>query len=258
MQALDIPFPALDRNAASTSSIKTAYCVANSELKNEPGSAPEFRIYQNHHYHPSCDVRGLIPLITSLFIMSDLVENAIPNDAMHTGFWVNWSYGQIRGATLTLSHRNGGLLTAFLALFITIVGRSFWRLFCFIVHSRLSKPENPQHTLHHQQQVVLRNAATGMIGLQLFSQLAWKWRHITARHRFRTFLLMSLTAIIMTVFYMASIFSSEVRALTKDGVRAALVPCLQPEIGTTALSKFSGLPLKPSYAITFFDIHKIL
>lgn len=52
----------------------------------------------------------------------------------YTGVWTNWSHGRIFGLTLTLSHRNGAFLTAFLALFVTFVGTCFWRITKFALH----------------------------------------------------------------------------------------------------------------------------
>lgn len=45
------------------------------------------------------------------------------NYEVHLGFWTNWSHGQIQGATVTLTRRNGGFLIAFLAIFIGMVGK---------------------------------------------------------------------------------------------------------------------------------------
>ncbi|KAH6614799.1 hypothetical protein C7974DRAFT_442811 [Boeremia exigua] len=47
-----------------------------------------------------------------------LSDDSSCND-IYTGFWVNQAYGPLRGACLTLSHEVGGLLIAFLALFVT-------------------------------------------------------------------------------------------------------------------------------------------
>lgn len=55
--------------------------------------------------------------------MADLgVSDEYP---IHLGFWTNWSHGRVKGATITLTHRNGALLTAFLALFVAFAGTSF-------------------------------------------------------------------------------------------------------------------------------------
>lgn len=80
--------------------------------------------------------------------MNGTVAQSLLAYPVYTGIWFNWSQGRIQGATLTLSHQNGGLLTAFLALFITVVASSFWRLFCFAAHFKLSAGKSPQDGLY--------------------------------------------------------------------------------------------------------------
>lgn len=53
---------------------------------------------------------------------------------MYTGVWINWSNGVVLGSTLTLSSRDGGLLTAFLAIFISAAGAALWRILSYILH----------------------------------------------------------------------------------------------------------------------------
>lgn len=80
-----------------------------------------------------------------IVITKNLLDNPV-----YTGIWVNWSHGRIEGATITLTHRDGGLLTAFIALFVTIVASSFWRLFCFAAHLKLSAMDAPQDGLYRK------------------------------------------------------------------------------------------------------------
>lgn len=144
--------------------------------------------------------------------MSGAITNSISDDAIYNGAWTNWSKGgAIKGATLTLTHRDGGLLTAFLALFVTFAGRSFWRLFCFIAHACLSAGATPQDGLYHQRQAILRNATTGFIGLQYFVQLGWGWRNKALKSWLRIIPLITVTALLVVSFYVAGIFSSQVR-----------------------------------------------
>lgn len=53
---------------------------------------------------------------------------------IYRGPWINWSHGLIAGATVTLGEREGGLLTAFIATFVTIVGAELWKIICYISH----------------------------------------------------------------------------------------------------------------------------
>jgi hypothetical protein len=62
-------------------------------------------------------------------------------DNIYTGFWVNQAYGPFRGACLTLSHEAGGLLIAFLALFVTAASSSIWKMFYASCH--LCDTNNP-------------------------------------------------------------------------------------------------------------------
>lgn len=142
--------------------------------------------------------------------MSSGVVNIGAEDAIYTGIWINWTYGRVRGATLTLSHRDAGFLTAFLALFVSVAGRGFWRLFCFVMHFKFST-NNLEDGLHHQRQAILRNAATDLDGLQYFIQLAWKWRNRATKRLSRLVPIISITVLITASFYVASILSSQVR-----------------------------------------------
>src|SRR4051794_20253796 len=93
---------------------------------------------------------------------------------IHHGPWINWSHGLIQGATITLGERDGGLLTAFIATFVTIVGAGLWKIICYTSHQLRSTP-TPQDGLHHQQQVILKNS-TGPAGTAwLFLQQTWCW-----------------------------------------------------------------------------------
>lgn len=97
---------------------------------------------------------------------------------VYLGFWINWSHGRVRGATITLSRNNGSLLIAFLALFVAASGKSFWRLLCFALHQATSAPATPQDGFYHQRQAILRNSETAMQGgWEIFnSMIAWKRR----------------------------------------------------------------------------------
>lgn len=49
------------------------------------------------------------------------------------GVWTNWSLGgRVTGSTITLTHRNGALLIAFIALFVTFSGSRLWRILRYI------------------------------------------------------------------------------------------------------------------------------
>lgn len=91
---------------------------------------------------------------------------------IYHAFWVNWSNGLIVGATVTLGEREGGLLTAFIATFVTVVGAELWKIICYISHQVRSKSA-PQDGLYRQQQVIFRTSPTPAGAAWLFSQQAW-------------------------------------------------------------------------------------
>lgn len=95
---------------------------------------------------------------------------------VHLRFWTNWSHGKVRGTTITLTRNNGGLLIAFVAIFVGATGRSLWRIFCFILHYLLSTPMESKDGFHHQRQAIIRNSDTASQGgwQLLTSVVTWK------------------------------------------------------------------------------------
>jgi hypothetical protein len=136
---------------------------------------------------------------------------------MHLGFRTNWSYGAVKGGTITLTTRNGGFLIAFLAIYVGMVGKTFWRLGCFALHRYLSTTA-PRDGLYHQRQAILRNSDTAQDGAWrlLMSMLAWRKR---ARRPVLRLLPIILAAFLLAAtFGVASIFSSNVTADTVNEV----------------------------------------
>lgn len=133
----------------------------------------------------------------------------VTDEDVYLGFWINWSRGRTCGATLTLNRRNGGLLTAFLALFVTVVGTRFWRLGCFCIHRYFSS-EHARDALCHQQQAILRNAAESTSGLWTLLRACWAWRRngLSPSRRFLSSILFAILTFM--VFSVATIFSSEI------------------------------------------------
>lgn len=98
-----------------------------------------------------------------------------PNYEVHTGFWTDWTNGSVFGGTITLNKRDGSLLIAFIALFVSVVGTSFWRICCFALH-QFSSTHMAQDALYHQRQAIFRNAANGTSGLWGLLNIWWEWR----------------------------------------------------------------------------------
>ncbi|KAF2670197.1 hypothetical protein BT63DRAFT_231540 [Microthyrium microscopicum] len=128
---------------------------------------------------------------------------------VYLGIWTDWSYGRIRGATLTLNSQHGGLLAAFIALFVSFAGTSFFRFAYFVLHHIFSSNES-QDTLYHQRQAILRNSANGTTGLWSLTCLLWIWRGSGSRIYSRLLPSIALTLIIVSAFAIAGIFSSRI------------------------------------------------
>ena len=128
---------------------------------------------------------------------------------VYTGAWIDWTKGRIQGSTITLSQRNGSLLTAFLGIFVTVAGASFWRILCFLVHQYQAKPRLFD-AAHHQQQAILRNSSTPGSAAWQLTQLGWSWRKISKKPLWRGIPLVVLALLNMTLFGIAGIFSAEV------------------------------------------------
>lgn len=150
--------------------------------------------------------------------MSSSVTQSVKNQEIYLGFWTNWSYGSVRGATLTLTQRDGGLLLAFLALFVTVAGTCFWRIVCFILHYKLSS-DTSKDGIYHQRQAILRNAANTTSGLWSLLQMNWVWRKHTQAKPYRRILpLIMFSVIIISGFIVASILSSKISTSMENEV----------------------------------------
>jgi hypothetical protein len=127
---------------------------------------------------------------------------------IYTGLWINWSHGPILGSTLTLSARNGGLLTSFLATFITVVGGQLWRILSFCFH-QLRSSRGPQDGLHHQQQNIFRNTASPGSAAWSFLLIGYAWRHKTRHPIVRSWPWAVLAVVYMSIFAVLSVFQSQ-------------------------------------------------
>lgn len=127
--------------------------------------------------------------------------------SIYTGPWINWSHGFVLGSSITLSSRDGAILTSFIATFVTIVGAQVWKIICFILHQSRASQE-PQDGLYHQHQNVFRNSSTPGGAAWSFSLQSWYWWG-RARHSTMRSLPWALFSILYIVLFAAlSIFSS--------------------------------------------------
>lgn len=136
---------------------------------------------------------------------------------IYTGVWVNWSRGRLEGSTLTISTSHGGLLSAFLAIFISLAGIAFWRITSFALH-QMRAGKAFHDGLHHQQQLIFRNTGTASGAFWQMLQLPKFWGNNAKNSWLRTLPLALLALSNVVVFAIAAIFSSEVTKATGKGV----------------------------------------
>ena len=130
--------------------------------------------------------------------------------SVYLGVWTDWSHGSVKGLTFTTTLRNGGLLVAFLALFVTFTGTCFWTIVSFITHQTLSR-QAPQNATYHQRQAILRNSGTSGAALWKFLQMTWAWRRINLAGSIKlTLVPLLLSLLSFCAFAAAGIFSSQV------------------------------------------------
>ena len=150
--------------------------------------------------------------------------------SIYTGLWINWSHGAILGATITLNQRDGGLLTAFLAIFVSVAGAACWRITAYAIH-QCRASQDYKDALHHQQQAILCNTDGPAGALWDFLQLPWYWRDHAVRPFVRSLPLALLALLNSAVFGVAGIFSSDV---TKAAGNETLIR--SPHCGYLALT----------------------
>lgn len=160
------------------------------------------------------------------------------------GLWINWTYGAVRGSTLTLSSRDGGLLTAFLALFVAVAAGAIWGILAFIIHQiRAGRPEHDG--LHHQQQAILRNTNSPGKAVWELVQLFFFWQRAVRKPLWRSARLALSASACLAVLGLTSVFSSQmVRAYGQETLiisdRCGLWSVQDP----TALSSLRAFTLK--------------
>lgn len=149
--------------------------------------------------------------------MADAVEPTADFDDVYLGFWTNWAKGSVRGVTLTTTRESGGLLIAFLAIFVGTAGRSFWRISCLIIH-RLLSSEAAHDALFHQRQVLLRNSSTPIQAIKELFYMMLAWRSSAPRYVRRLLTLFLWAMFVSLAFSAAGLFASRVTTDTASEV----------------------------------------
>ncbi|KAH7397396.1 hypothetical protein BKA66DRAFT_566504 [Pyrenochaeta sp. MPI-SDFR-AT-0127] len=152
-----------------------------------------------------------------------LTEFANPLGNIYSGFWINRSLGAVRGATLTLDRRSGGLLIAFIALFVGVAGHGFWKIARLVLHFALSDESN-RDAIYHQRQVVLRNSTSYDTALAMV-QASHAWRRRGRTTLQRTLPVALVATLLSAAFSVAGIFSSKITTSSVNEVLVAGKKC---------------------------------
>ncbi|KAI0530346.1 hypothetical protein GGR58DRAFT_493732 [Xylaria digitata] len=140
-------------------------------------------------------------------------------DTVYQGIWTNWSGGPVFGLTVTTTDKYGNFIIAFMALFIAFVASRFWKITCIALHRAFSTTES-RDTLHHQRQVILRNASSPGSGLSAFLCLLLAWRGTSIRRHLRIWPLIILASVCLLGFmFSGSIFSTVSTVSSNDVLR---------------------------------------
>lgn len=154
-----------------------------------------------------------------------MTDSSIIDYPVYVGVWTNWSKGgRVSGSVITLTHRNGALLTAFLALFVTFTSSRLWRILCFALHRLLARPE-AQDGLYHQRQAILRNTLDEKSALISFIRLLRAWQSRAPRSLYRLLPLITLSVFVSAGFTLGSIFSSKISSLMGNEVLISSTQC---------------------------------
>lgn len=129
---------------------------------------------------------------------TDDIPGSLDKD-IYLGFWINRSFDIVRGATLTLDRNRGGLLIAFLALFVSTSGRSLWRIIRCILHLVYSS-DGSSKGIYLQRQAILRNTPLPLDAAFELTLVfhAWRGREATL---IRKLLLPTILALLLAVSF---------------------------------------------------------
>ncbi|KAE8349837.1 hypothetical protein BDV28DRAFT_52778 [Aspergillus coremiiformis] len=159
---------------------------------------------------------------------------------IYTGVWINWSHGLFRGATLTLPQEYAGLLTAFLAIFVSFAGTMMWRIICFIIHQAWTTPPSKKRDfVHYTRQVILRNSGSGAAAAWAFTSLAWTAGRKTPHALLRILPLVLIALLNVAVFGVSGVFTSYVTKVPGNTTIILGPRCggyaVPPDLGSTAI-----------------------
>jgi hypothetical protein len=134
--------------------------------------------------------------------------NDIPgslDDDVYLGFWINRAFDSVQGATLTLSHRQGGFLIAFLAIFVATSGRSLWKILRCVLHFVYSS-EGATEGVHLQRQAILRNTTMPLDAALELTLVHNAWRRRGTGLIRKLLLPMMLALVLVVSFLIAGVY----------------------------------------------------
>lgn len=136
--------------------------------------APCPHITSNSHRCQNHALAQLSPGFNRIKMATNVIPGSLDDD-IYLGFWINRSFDTVRGATLTLDRTRGGLLIAFLALFVSTSGRSVWKVARCLLHFAQSS-EGSNDGLHNQRQAILRNTPLPLDAAYDLALVMCAWR----------------------------------------------------------------------------------
>jgi hypothetical protein len=161
---------------------------------------------------------------------------------IYTGPWIEHSHGQIVGATLTTTSRNGAFLLAAISIFVIAAGSQFWTILTFVIH-QLNATTDPTDALHCQHQAIFRNSGSSVGTARELFKLPFSWRRKPNRRigskaflviTIRSWTWASLATINFLAWASASLFSSEVTKSAGGDVLIQPGNCGYYAAGTTS------------------------
>ncbi|KAF1986965.1 hypothetical protein K402DRAFT_463095 [Aulographum hederae CBS 113979] len=165
------------------------------------------------------------------------MSTTVDNSQVHLGFWINWSFGAVRGSTITLTKQDSVFLTAFVVMFVGYTCSRIWRLVCFAIHAFLSN-ENPQDAIYHQRQALFRNNATANAAISSLWKVLWAWRKSSAGATRRILPFLATSLLFGILFTAAGIFSTRITSAKGNEVLLSGSNCSFATTNTSAV--YSG------------------
>lgn len=168
----------------------------------------------------------------------------------YTGVWTDWSQGGTQGATLTLSQKWAGILTAFLAVLVSSAGSLFWNIIAFAIHQAYTtKVWKKRDALHQQRQVILRNKGT-MAAAWALLVLPFAHQRMVSKRFLRSLPFATFAILTLLFFSVSGLFTSYISKLA-----SASTLIVSPNCGGFEVDLISGVssPLNSKSLLDTYD-----